>query len=366
MVRERVVAAMSGGVDSSVTALLLKEAGHDVVGLFLKNGVSAPSDARPGHQGCCSVEDAGDARRVADALQIPFYALDYGDEFDRLIDRFVADYGAGRTPSPCVLCNQRLKFGSLGEFARRIGATAVATGHYAQVERAPSGRFALRRAADRAKDQTYFLASLSQDQLAACRFPVGGMTKPEVREIARRAGLRTAEKPESMEICFVPGGDYRRVLEERAPGSLRPGEIVDEGGRVLGRHAGHQGFTIGQRRGLGLAAPAPVYVTAIDAPANRIVVGPREALGRRELVATDVVWGAGDAPPPGETVRCAAQVRSRHAPAPAAAEALPDGRVRVRFDAPVDAIAPGQAVALYDEAGEVVLAGGFIDAAAAC
>lgn len=349
---------MSGGVDSSVAALLLKEAGHDVVGLFLRNGVKAPADggARPGHQGCCSVEDAHDARRVADVLGIPFYALDYQDDFARLVDYFVDSYNRGETPSPCVLCNQWLKFGSLLTFARSIGAHAVATGHYARVERRPAGRTALRRAADRAKDQTYFLASLSQEQLAACLFPVGELTKPEVRELARRAGLRTAEKAESMEICFVPGGDYRRLLEER--GDLREGPIVDEAGREVGRHAGFQSFTIGQRRGLGVALGAPAYVTAIDAARNLVKIGPRAALARRELTADRVTWGARGEPAAGEEVRCEAQVRHRHAPASASAARLASGEVRVRFDAPVDAIAPGQAVVLYD--GEEVLAGGWI------
>lgn len=358
---ERVIAAMSGGVDSSVAALLLKEAGYDVVGVFLKNGVREPADgARPGHQGCCSIEDAADARRVADALGIPFYAVDYSGGFARLIDRFVSDYNAGRTPSPCVLCNQWLKFGTLLDLARQLSATTVATGHYARIERHPGGRFALLRAIDRAKDQSYFLSGLTQAQLAACRFPVGGMTKPEVRARARAAGLRTAEKAESMEICFVPGGDYRALLAERSPDAVRPGEIVDRAGAVLGRHEGHQGFTVGQRRGLGLARSLPVYVTAIDAGANRIIVGPRENLAREELTADEVVWVSRPPPAVGEPLRCAAQIRHRHAPAPATATVLSGGRVRVRFDRPEDAVAPGQAVALYDEAGEEVLAGGWI------
>ncbi len=356
MAKERVVAAMSGGVDSSVAALLLTEAGHDVVGLFLKNGVQA--GGRAGRQGCCSVEDAADARRVADALGIPFYALDYGGEFERLIDRFVAEYNAGRTPSPCVLCNQWLKFGALVEFARKLGASAVATGHYARIERREDGRRVLLRAVDRAKDQSYFLAGLTPAQLAWARFPVGGRSKPEVREIARRAGLRVAEKPESMEICFVPGGDYRRLLEERAPGSLRPGEIVDESGRAIGSHGGFQGFTIGQRRGLGLALTQPAYVTSIDAARNRLVVGPWAALARDELLADGVVWVSRNPPAIGEAIRCAAQVRHRHVPAAATATLEQGGRLRVRFDRPVDAIAPGQVVALYD--GDVVLGGGFI------
>ncbi len=363
-IRERVLVAMSGGVDSSVAAFLLREAGCDVVGLFLRNGVSSEGRAGSLRQGCCSVEDALDARRVADRLGIPFYALDYKEGFGRLIDYFVDSYNRGETPSPCVLCNQWLKFGSLLAFAREIGAAAVATGHYARVERTGggggAGRYALRRAADRAKDQTYFLASLSQEQLAAARFPVGGLTKPEVREIARRAGLRVAEKPESMEICFVPGGDYRRLLAERAAGALRAGEIRDERDRAVGTHAGYQTVTVGQRRGLGLALGRPAYVTEIDPARNLVRVGPREALARRALRGERMTWVSRDPPAPGEEVRCEAQVRHRHPPAPATARALDEGgaTVEVRFDRPVEAIAPGQALVLYE--GDYVLAGGWI------
>jgi len=361
MSRERVVVAMSGGVDSSVAALLVKEAGCDVVGLFLKNGVSAADHgARPGHQGCCSVEDAQDARRVADALGIDYYALDYGDEFARIIDGFVDDYAHGRTPSPCVLCNRWLKFGSLVGFAKKIGATAVATGHYARVDERPEGGGRrLLRAVDGAKDQSYFLAGLAPEQLTWCRFPVGGMTKPEVRERARAAGLRTAEKAESMEICFVPGGDYRDLVRERAPEAMREGAIVDaETGAEVGRHGGTGAFTIGQRRGIGVSAPEPRYVTALDPKRNLVVIGRREGLAREALTADRFVWTSREAPAAGVPVACKAQIRHRHTAVPAVAEALPLGRVRVRFERPVEAVAPGQAVALYD--GDVVLGGGFI------
>ncbi len=374
---ERVVAAMSGGVDSSVAALLLKEAGCDVVGLFLRNGVKAPAaeggggggavgdDAGPPvrrpRQGCCSAEDAADARRVADRLGIPFYALDYEEAFDSLIADFVRDYADGRTPSPCVLCNQRLKFGKLLEFAGAIGAAAVATGHYARVEAppGPGGRFRLRRARDASKDQTYFLCGLGQAQLARARFPVGGLTKPEVRAIARRAGLPVAEKPESMEICFVPGGDYRAVVAERAPAALRAGEVVDEAGRVLGRHGGIAGFTVGQRRGLGVALGRPAYVLRIEPAANRLVVGDRGSLYRRELEAERLIWIDREAPDPGDgPLRLEARIRHNHRPAAATVRAGADGRARVVFDEPQLAVAPGQAVVLYD--GEIVVAGGFI------
>ncbi|GIW71703.1 MAG: tRNA-specific 2-thiouridylase MnmA [Planctomycetota bacterium] len=386
---ERVVVAMSGGVDSSVAAWLLVQAGCEVIGLFLRNGIEAPAaqagadgaEAKAGcasgaagagggarqrrlRQGCCSVADAADARRVADALGIPFYALDYSEPFARLIEYFVDSYQRGETPSPCVLCNTWLKFGTLLEFAERLGAVAVATGHYArrllpsEQARAAGGRLGLLRARDRDKDQSYFLAGLDQHQLARCRFPLGEYTKAEVRALARQAGLKTADKPESMEICFVPGGDYRRLIAARRPGSVRPGEVVDTEGRVLGMHAGYQGYTVGQRRGLGLGGTGrALYVTRVEPATNRVVVGPRNLLARRDLLAERVNWVV-EPPEVGEPLRCEAQVRHRHRAAAATARRLADGRVHVRFEAPVEAIAPGQAVVLYR--GERVLAGGWI------
>ena len=350
-VAERVVAAMSGGVDSSVAALLLREAGCEVVGVFLENGVGRCAR-------CCSLEDAADARTVARRLGIPFHALDCGEDFARLADFFVESYCRGTTPSPCVLCNEWIKFGKLAEFAREIGASAIATGHYARLERLASGRRALRRGVDRAKDQSYFLGTLTQDRLAGARLPLGSLRKEEVRTIARRAGLEVAEKPESMEICFVPGDDYRRLIEERRPGSLRPGELADETGRVIGRHPGFQCFTVGQRSGLGIALGYPAYVTAIDPEANRVIVGPRASLARSQLTAEHITWVSREPPRPEEPFRCLAQVRSRHTAAPATAWLRDDGRLLVRFDRPVEAIAPGQACVLYD--GDLVLAGGWI------
>jgi tRNA-specific 2-thiouridylase len=357
---ERVVVAMSGGVDSSVAALMALERGWDPVGVFLRSGVeAAEAPGRKLKQGCCSVADAIDARRVADTLGIPFYALDYTGGFDRLIDHFVESYERGETPSPCVLCNTWLKFGELLAFAEGIGADAVVTGHYARRADGRGGRAGLARATDRQKDQSYFLAGLSQEQLRGCLFPLGDMTKEQVRDRARAAGLRTAEKPESMEICFVPGGDYRELLRRKRPGSLRPGEIVAEDGRVLGRHDGHQGFTVGQRRGLGIGGEAaPLYVTRTEPGTNRVFVGPRNLLARRGLTAHRVTWVSMAPPPVGEPVRCAAQVRHRHAPASATAVRRDDDTIEVRFDEPVDAVAPGQAVALF--AGDLVLAGGWI------
>ena len=357
---------MSGGVDSSVAAKLLLAAGYDVVGLFLRNGIAAPTSPtttsckRP-KQGCCSVEDAADARRVAASLDIPFYALDYSDQFERLIDHFVDSYNRGETPSPCVLCNTWLKFGELVAFAKRIGAVAVATGHYARVVNCEkTGRLAIARAHDSDKDQSYFLAGLNQEQLAWCRFPLGELTKPQVRDMASEASWSVADKPESMEVCFVPDGDYRTLIEKRRPGSLQAGEIVDSEGNVLGRHDGFQGFTVGQRKGLGVSATEPLYVQRLDTQSNRVVVGTRTLLARRGLVARDVVWNSVEEPKTGESFACKAQIRHRHRAQPAVATVLADTRIGVLFDEPVEAVAPGQAVVLFR--GDTVLAGGWIAA----
>ncbi|MBI3722513.1 tRNA 2-thiouridine(34) synthase MnmA, partial [bacterium] len=252
MTRPRIVCALSGGVDSSVSAALLLEQGWDVIGLFMRSGVAGGTTGEK--QGCCSVEDALDARRVADLLGIPFYALNMKDEFGTVIDQFVSAYASGLTPNPCVLCNRTLKFGHVLSFAEKVGAEKVATGHYAKVGRLPSGRLALARPRDRRKDQTYVLAVLSQEQLARSVFPLGDLEKPEVRARARAIGLeRVAEKKDSVEVCFVPGGDYRSLVRERlesAHPARRSGDYVDRDGNVLGRHDGILGFTIGQRKGL--------------------------------------------------------------------------------------------------------------------
>ncbi len=352
----RIVCGMSGGVDSSVAALLLREAGHDVVGLFMRNGVSTLRP-RTSHKSCCSVVDATDARRVAAAIGIPFYAANLKDDFDRLIGTFAAEYARGRTPNPCVMCNRDLKFGRVLEWADGMGADAVATGHYARVERRPNGRWAVRRGADAAKDQSYALAQLSQEQLSRTLLPLGAMTKPEVRDVARRAGLPVAEKAESMEICFVPDDDYGRVVRERVPEAFRPGEIRDLQGRLVGRHEGTPLFTIGQRHGLGVALGRPAYVVDILTESNTVVVGFDEDTLCDGLVASGVRWSA--IPEPREEVRCGAQIRYHHRPAPATARLDAEGGIEVRFDEPQRAVTPGQALALYD--GDVVLAGGWID-----
>ena len=348
---ERVVVAMSGGVDSSVAAALLVEAGCEVIGVTMR--LSGEGSR------CCSLDDAEDARRVAERLGIRFYVADYADAFRREVMEPWADaYLAGRTPIPCVACNQRFKFRHLLDRARALGASAVATGHYARIETdVASGARTLLRGADPAKDQSYFLFDLRPEQLAAIRFPVGALTKQQVRERARALGLATAEKPESQEICFVPDGDTAGAVEKLRPGAAPgDGEIVDEAGRVLGRHGGIHRFTVGQRRGLGLATGARVFVRAIDAERNRVQVAPIDRLGALGARLTGVSWVAGE--PPAESVRATVCVRYRHAGTNATIEAARDGTARVTFDEPVVAVAPGQAAVFY--AGDSVLGGGWI------
>jgi tRNA-specific 2-thiouridylase len=354
----KVLAAMSGGVDSSVAAALLLEAGHEVTGVFLRNGVKAAARASTGKQGCCSVGDAADAARVADLLGVAFYSLDFSDGFERIVDDFARAYSEGRTPNPCVLCNRDLKFGRLMGFADAVGAEAVATGHYARVEER-GGRMALRAPVDAAKDQTYVLFPLAQAELRRTMFPLAELTKSEVRAHAARLGLPVAEKPESMELCFVPTGNYRDVVAPRAPEAFTPGEVVDlDSGAVVGRHAGVGSVTIGQRRGTGVVAGRPRYVARIDVAGNRVFVGDAEAVRRREVRVDG--WNAVAAPAlhAGERLRCLAKVRRTHAPQ--AAELWFEGGVlRARFESPVSAPAPGQALVAYDEAG-YVLGGGWI------
>lgn len=349
---------MSGGVDSSVAAALLVEAGHAAVGITMRVwGRGAEAASRFGS--CCGSEAVDDARRVAEHLGIPYYLLDMAQEFDRaVIAPFSESYARGRTPVPCVACNTDLKFGSLLTRARAWDAAAVATGHYARVERdAASGRFTLRRARDRRKDQSDFLWPLTQTQLAAARFPVGELTKDEVREHARRLGLVTADKPDSQEICFVPDGDYRGFLRRRDAAVFRPGAIVDLEGRALGRHGGVAGFTIGQRRGLGLATSRPLYVIDLDPESDRVTVGEAADLEQDRLVASRVNFIAGEAP--AGPLRVSARIRHNHEPALATLQALDGGRALVVFDEPQRAITPGQSCVWYD--GDRVVGGGVIE-----
>jgi tRNA-uridine 2-sulfurtransferase len=358
-VSARIVVGMSGGVDSSVAAGLLVEAGHEAIGVTLRVWPWAePTDAVRRFGSCCSVETADDARRVAQRLGIPYYLLNTEEAFSRnVIDRFVQDYRAGRTPVPCVACNRDLKFGSLLRRALAWDAGAVATGHYARITRDPvMGRSLLWKAVDARKDQSDFLWPLTQDQLAAARFPVGHLTKDEVREHARRLGLVTADKPESQELCFIPDDDYRGFLKRRDPSAFRPGRIVDIDGVERGQHGGIVNFTIGQRRGLGLHGGAVKYVVDLDPETHTVVVGDGADLERDSLVATDVNFIAGEAPR--TPMRVEARIRHRHEPAPASLRMLDNGHVEVSFDRPQRAITPGQSVVWYQ--GDLVIGGGVI------
>jgi len=351
---------MSGGVDSSVAAILLKERGYDVIGVTM-NLFSLPKEVcrSEGLRSCCGRKAVEDAHRVAIHLGISHYVADFRKEFEEtVIADFSREYGRGRTPNPCIRCNEHIKFKVLLDRARRLGAVRLATGHHARVKQdAAGGRFFLRKGKDRAKDQSYFLYRLSQAQLSRVLMPVGDFTKAEVREIARRCKLPVAEKEESQETCFAPLGDYPDFLSGRAPQAFRPGPIEDTAGRVLGRHKGIGHFTVGQRRGLGISAPRPLYVVAIDAPRNAIVVGPERDLYRKRLEASSVRLIALkkiEGPLP---VR--AKIRYKHAEAKAILRPLSRGRVGLEFERPQRAITPGQSVVFYRRG--LVLGGGIIN-----
>jgi tRNA-uridine 2-sulfurtransferase len=352
----RIVVAMSGGVDSSVAAALLAEQGHDVIGVSMQ--LYDQSEGQTGFGTCCTIDDLYDARRVAAAIGIPHYIVNFESRFDEhVVSNFIREYGAGRTPIPCAHCNADLKFSTLLERAIGYGADALATGHYARIDRADDGSYRLRRGADAAKDQTYFLFSLTQEQLARAAFPVGDLSKDQVREHARRLSLRVAAKPDSQEICFVPDGDYAAFIERSAPELKRPGALVDRDGAVVGTHEGVHRFTIGQRRGLGLSASTPLYVLEIRPETAEVVVGSRDHLAQTRLTASQVNWIGGE--PSIDWLSVTAQIRHRHTPAPARVRAIAVDRVELEFDAPQTAITPGQAVVFYD--GDVVVGGGWID-----
>ena len=365
----KIAVAMSGGVDSSAAAAILKPQGHELVGFTMqlwnqRRGISVDEHGEPLPSRCCSLDDVYDARRVAEELGFPFYVLNLEREFEHdVVQPFVASYLKGETPIPCVSCNSRLKFASLDRLALSLGCEKVATGHYARVEyNAIENRYRLLRGVNAQKDQSYFLWELTQEQLSRSLFPLGEMSKPEVREVAREQQLAVAEKKESQEICFVPDGDYSGFIdrylnaEGRAEEIPAAGELVDSIGRVVGRHDGIHRFTIGQRRGIGIAAERPLYVLSINAGNNQVVVGDAEELERDEFTAAMVNWI--EPHEVGDQRRAEVRVRYRHEAAPATIVALSHGRARITFDQPQRAITPGQATVFYS--GEEVLGGGWI------
>jgi tRNA-specific 2-thiouridylase len=365
--RGLVAVAMSGGVDSSAVAALLQQQGRNVVGLTMQlwNQRRLPELQRdgPAQHRCCSLDDVYDAKAVAQHLNFPHYVVNFEEQFEaRVVRPFVDQYLAGRTPIACTNCNTDVKFEPLLRMARQIGAERLATGHYARIRKNDAtGRWELLRARDESKDQTYFLWGLSQEQLSRSDFPLGELTKEEVRALARRASLPVAEKPESMELCFVPTGNYVQFIQaysrERGISLERgQGEIVNESGEVIGHHDGIHNFTVGQRKGLGFTAGKPLYVLSIDPEKNRVVVGEDDALRTSSFEIEDVNWVSSEKPP--APVRAFVKIRHKHAPAPANVEALATNLARITFDSPQRAITPGQAAVFYDA--EMVLGGGWI------
>ncbi|MBQ6196395.1 MAG: tRNA 2-thiouridine(34) synthase MnmA [Lachnospiraceae bacterium] len=351
----KILAAMSGGVDSSVAALLLKNEGHELIGVTMKlynNETAGLRDTKT----CCSLDDTDDARRVAKQLGFPYYVFNFENEFStQVIDRFVCAYEQGRTPNPCIDCNRYMKFGKLYERASVLGCDAVATGHYAQIVQ-EEGRFLLKKGLDAAKDQSYVLACLSQEQLAHTYLPLGSFHKEDVRRLAAENGFYNANKADSQDICFVPDGDYAGFISRYTGKDCPPGDFVLEDGTVIGRHKGITHYTIGQRRGLGIAWSHSLFVKKIDPETNRVILSDNSGLLSRELFADGMNWIRFDIPP-GE-FRCAARIRYRHSEQPASVTLQEDGSVRVLFDKPQRAITPGQTLVLYD--GDIVLGSGTI------
>lgn len=355
---------MSGGVDSSVACHLLAQQGYEIVGVFMRHGGEPepacepegllPIVAASHKQGCCSASDAEDARRIADGLGIPFYALNLKEDFDRIIDYFVEDYSNGRTPNPCVMCNNLLKFGRLFDYADSIGAQFVATGHYAQMVKSEAGELSIHRGVDGDKDQSYVLFGVKAEYLPRMLLPVGGYQKPEIRALAEKFGLRVAGKPDSQEICFVAAGQHADFVSKRS-GRTTQGKVVTTDGVVVADHDGVERFTIGQRKGLGVAMGEPYFVVNIDAESNRVVIGKHEDLARSQLIADGVNWHAKQVTRP---FTCLAQIRYNSTPLPATAIPLKDGTLKVEFDEPCHGVAPGQAVVCYE--GNRVVVGGWI------
>jgi len=362
---------MSGGVDSSVAAAFLLREGYDVVGVFMRlgspdgveshdNPAQACETGGKNKQGCCSVLDAADAHRVAGVLGIPLYVLNFQEDFGRVIDYFVTEYNAGRTPNPCVRCNDWLKFGKLAKYAQAVGADYVASGHYARVGVDPeTGEKALMRGLDHRKDQSYVLFGITREALAHTLLPIGEFEKSDVRRMAEEFNLPVYNKPDSQEICFVPNQDYAGLVQRRSPETFRQGELVTAAGEVVGTHGGHQHFTIGQRKGVGVAFGRPIYVVDIDAEHNRVTVGDKSDLLRRALVARQINLVSSRLR--AAAVKCAAKIRYNHQPVPATVSVTGPDEMRIEFDEPQSAVAPGQAVVVY--AGGIVLGGGWIERA---
>ncbi|MGQ9504255.1 MAG: tRNA 2-thiouridine(34) synthase MnmA [Thermogutta sp.] len=369
---KRVLVAMSGGVDSSVSAYLLKQQGYEVIGVFMRHGISTsagfakggkerslPVVQRP-KQGCCSVTDAEDARRVADRLAIPIYVLNFEEDFHQIVEYFVDEYLRGRTPNPCIVCNNRLKFGKLFDYAYSLKADFIATGHHARILSTSDGSYGLFTGRDANKDQSYVLFGIRREHLPRLLFPAGEYRKADIRKIAAEIGLRVADKPDSQEICFVADGDHPRFVREYRPDADTSGEIVSTDGKVLGRHTGLEQFTIGQRKGLRVALGEPRYVVKIEPETRRIVIGTRAELARWELTASDANWLIDL---PSEPFSCQAKIRYRTAAVPATVTILGPNRFHVRFENPCYGVAPGQAVVCYQQ--DRVLGGGWIESSTA-